>query len=219
MQRDLMTPTNDEGLTAIIDTLRAIQPTPLAETRVLCAGRVDEDAAWLREHGYLVEAIDADGVRAQLITPPGAALDQGILVAFHGGGFIVCSAATHAKAFGLMGAASRLRVLNVDYRLAPEHRFPAAHDDCLRATRWAARALHRDVVLIGDSVGGNLSLSVGAQLIGEADVTVRRPRDRLHFTAHRLYAQLAVADDAPRARSVHVLCRVAGAAPNVPRRQ
>ena len=41
----LVTPTNDERLTAIIDTLRAIQPTPLAETRVLCAGRVDEDAA------------------------------------------------------------------------------------------------------------------------------------------------------------------------------
>ena len=39
--------------------------------------------------------------------------------------------------------------------------------------RWAARTLHRDVVLLGDSVGGNLSLSVGAQLIGEADVTVR----------------------------------------------
>ena len=135
MEGVLMTPKNDERLTAIIDTLRAIQPTPLAETRVLCAGRVDEDAAWLREHGYTIQEIDADGVRAQLITPPGA-LDQGTLVAFHGGGsFIVCSAATHAKAFGLMGAASRLRVLNVDYRLAPEHRFPAAHDDCLRATR------------------------------------------------------------------------------------
>ena len=119
-----------------------------------------------------VNTWDADGVRAQLITPPGP-LDQGTLVAFHGGGFIVCSAATHAKAFGLMGAASRLRVLNVDYRLAPEHRFPAAHDDCLRATRWAARALHRDDVLIGDSVGGNLSLSIGAQLIGDAEVTVR----------------------------------------------
>ena len=66
-----------------------------------------------------------------------------------------------------------IRPMNVDYRLAPEHRFPAAHDDCLRATRWAARALHRDVVLIGDSVGGNLSLSVGAQLIGDAEVTVR----------------------------------------------
>ena len=88
MERDLMTPTNDERLTAIIDTLRAIQPTPLAETRVLCAGRVDEDAAWLREHGYTIQEIDADGVRAQLITPPGA-LDQGTLVAFHGGGFIV----------------------------------------------------------------------------------------------------------------------------------
>ena len=180
MERDLMTPTNDERLTAIIDTLRAIQPTPLAETRVLCAGRVDEDAAWLREHGYTIQEIDADGVRAQLITPPGA-LDQGTLVAFHGGGsFIVCSAATHAKAFGLMGAASRLRVLNVDYRLAPEHRFPAAHDDCLRATRWAARALHPDVVLIGDSVGGNLSLSVGALLIGEADVALRAEINPLH---------------------------------------
>ena len=179
LERVLMTPTNDEGLTAIIDTLRAIQPTPLAETRVLCAGRVDEDAAWLREHGYTIQEIDADGVRAQLITPPGA-LDQGTLVAFHGGGFIVCSAATHAKAFGLMGAASRLRVLNVDYRLAPEHRFPAAHDDCLRATRWAARALHPDVVLIGDSVGGNLSLSVGALLIGEADVALRAEINPLH---------------------------------------
>ena len=179
MERVLMTPTNDEKLSAIIATLRAIRPTPLAETRVLCAGRVDEDAAWLREHGYVVEEIDADGVRAQLITPPGP-LDQGTLVAFHGGGFIVCSAATHAKAFGLMGAASRLRVLNVDYRLAPEHRFPAAHDDCLRATRWAARALHPDGVLIGDSVGGNLSLSVGALLIGEADVALRAEINPLH---------------------------------------
>ena len=43
--RVIMTPKNDERLTAIIDTLRAIRPTPLAETRVLCAGRVDEDAA------------------------------------------------------------------------------------------------------------------------------------------------------------------------------
>ena len=145
------------------NSLGPVCPVPLT---------VRGNAAWLREHGYVVEEIDVDGVRAQLITPPGP-LDQGTLVAFHGGGFIVCSAATHAKAFGLMGTASRLRVLNVDYRLAPEHRFPAAHDDCLRATRWAARTLHRDVVLLGDSVGGNLSLSVGAQLVGEADVTVR----------------------------------------------
>ena len=119
---------------------------------VISDAEVLSEKPWLREHGYLVEEIDADGVRAQLITPPGP-LDQGTLVAFHGGGFIVCSAATHAKAFGLMGAASRLRVLNVDYRLAPEHRFPAAHDDCLRATRWAARALHRDVVHQGPASG------------------------------------------------------------------
>ena len=54
----VLIPTNDERLAAICETLRAIQPTPLAETRVLCAGRVDEDAAWLREHGYLVEEIE-----------------------------------------------------------------------------------------------------------------------------------------------------------------
>ena len=53
MERDLMTPTNDERLTAIIDTLRAIQPTPLAETRVLCAGRGEVDVALCAENQSL----------------------------------------------------------------------------------------------------------------------------------------------------------------------
>ena len=77
------------------------------DTEDVVVHRPPQRTAWLREHGYLVEEIDADGVRAQLITPPGA-LEQGTLVAFHGGGFIVCSAATHAKAFTERGGVDQL---------------------------------------------------------------------------------------------------------------
>ncbi|CAB3750713.1 alpha/beta hydrolase [Paraburkholderia solisilvae] len=79
----------------------------------------------------------------------------------HGGGYYFCSPSTHrAVSFGLATRASA-RLFSLDYRLAPEHRFPAALDDALAAYRRliAAGALPQTVVLAGDSAGGGLALA------------------------------------------------------------
>jgi acetyl esterase len=61
-----------------------------------------------------------------------------LLVFFHGGGFVVCGLGTHDALCRNLCARAGCAVASVDYRFAPEHRFPAAPDDCLAATRWAA---------------------------------------------------------------------------------
>jgi acetyl esterase len=86
-----------------------------------------------------------------------------LIVFFHGSGFVVCSLDTHDGMCRNLCAGTGCVVVSVDYRLAPEAKFPAATDDCLAATRWAvdnAAALGADpgrVVIAGDSAGGNLA--------------------------------------------------------------
>ncbi len=88
----------------------------------------------------------------------GATEPSRTLVYFHGGGFVVCSPKTHAELMARLAVLADARVLAVDYRRAPEHRFPAAHDDVLDAVRWlyAQGVDPARVALGGDSAGGNL---------------------------------------------------------------
>lgn len=103
--------------------------------------------------------VDAGGVRARWFEPSGAAPERTV-VYFHGGGFVLGSIETHADAMMRLAVLARARVLGVDYRLAPEHRFPAAHDDALAAARWVlARQAPGSVALAGDSAGGNLTVA------------------------------------------------------------
>ena len=88
------------------------------------------------------------------------------LVYFHGGGFVVGDLDSHeAHAVRLANEAACV-VVNVEYRLAPEHRFPAAYDDCLAATLWAREHIARlgghatRLAVGGDSAGGNLAAAV-----------------------------------------------------------
>jgi acetyl esterase len=86
-----------------------------------------------------------------------------LMVFFHGSGFVVCSLDTHDVMCRNLCAGTGCVVLSVDYRLAPEHKFPAAPDDCLAATRWVAEnagAFNGDnarMIVAGDSAGGNLA--------------------------------------------------------------
>ncbi len=80
------------------------------------------------------------------------------LVYFHGGGWVVLGVDSHDHACRSLCARAGCRVVSVDYRLAPEHRFPAAADDCYAATQWVASELGASRIAVGgDSAGGNLA--------------------------------------------------------------
>jgi acetyl esterase/lipase len=91
------------------------------------------------------------------------------LVFFHGGGWVAGSLATHDGVCRRLCGASGANVLAVDYRLAPEHRFPAAYDDALAATRWTFRCATqlgldpRRIAVGGDSVGAGLAAAVAQE--------------------------------------------------------
>ena len=163
---------DDPRLPGLIEMIRALPPAgDLGVKRERVLSDVESDAAWLADNGFRVELIDAGGVPAQLVVPPGS-LSDGLLVTFHGGGFVLCSAGTHARRFALAGDLARCRVLNVEYRLAPEHPFPAALDDAVAAALWAGR--RGPFVLAGDSTGANLALA-GALALSEQGRAGPRP--------------------------------------------
>jgi len=88
------------------------------------------------------------------------------LVYFHGGGFVVGDLDSHEAHAVRLANESECIVVNVDYRLAPEHRFPAAYDDCLAVTQWAYQNIDqlgrqpKRFAIGGDSAGGNLAAAV-----------------------------------------------------------
>ena len=90
---------------------------------------------------------------------------QGTLVYFHGGGFVVGGLHSHDDICAEICATTGLTVVSVDYRLCPEHPHPAAFDDAIAATRAIARECPTPLLLAGDSAGGNLAAAV-AQAIG-----------------------------------------------------
>jgi acetyl esterase/lipase len=104
--------------------------------------------------------INDGGVDGEWIAPADAPPDKAILY-FHGGGFRVGSVASHRGLIAQIADTSGCRVLAINYRLAPEHRFPAALDDVLAAYGWMLEQglQPSNVAFAGDSAGGNLALS------------------------------------------------------------
>jgi acetyl esterase len=124
-----------------------------------------------------VRALQTDGgIPLRLYRPPGASTAPlPVLVYFHGGGWTIGDLDTHDVLCRQLCAGAGIAVVAVDYRLAPEHRFPAAVDDCLAATRWVreqSAALGIDATRLavgGDSAGGNLAAVVSLLLRDAAE--------------------------------------------------
>jgi monoterpene epsilon-lactone hydrolase len=106
-----------------------------------------------------VEPVDAGGVPALRVSPPGAG--SATVLYLHGGGYAMCSAASHSRVAGHLAARLGASALVVDYRLAPENVHPAQVEDCLTAYRWLLEngATAADTVFAGESAGGALVVS------------------------------------------------------------
>ena len=156
---------------------------PVAQARVnfesLFAGLGAKEAvSAVADHAIPVEGAT---VPARSYRPAGAAEGDalGLVVYFHGGGWLLGSVDSHDGICRALANASGCVVLNVGYRLAPEDRFPAAPDDALAATRWAhanADLLGADparLAVAGDSAGGNLAAVVCQDLRDAGEPIVR----------------------------------------------
>jgi acetyl esterase/lipase len=99
-------------------------------------------------------------VRGEWVAPKN--YDEGVILYLHGGGYVSCSAATHRPITAALARLARLRVFSLNYRLAPENRFPAALDDAVAAYRWLLeqRLPANAISLAGDSAGGGLVLGL-----------------------------------------------------------
>lgn len=120
-----------------------------------------------------LEVDGADGRLPARVYRPGGQQARPTVVFLHGGGWVIGNLETHDGFCRELCAQVDAVVVSIDYRLAPEHRFPAGVQDCLAATRWAIDHVGelggdaQQVVVAGDSAGGNLAAVVASQLAGD----------------------------------------------------
>jgi monoterpene epsilon-lactone hydrolase len=107
------------------------------------------------------EPVDAGGVRGEWIVPEGADASR-VLLYLHGGGYCLGSIDTHRDPVTRLARAAGVRALVIDYRLAPEHPFPAQLDDAMAAYRWlvASGVEPARIAVAGESAGGGLTMSL-----------------------------------------------------------
>jgi monoterpene epsilon-lactone hydrolase len=122
------------------------------------------------EAGVQREQVLAHGVACQWIIPPGAPQDR-VLLYLHGGGFVLGITHLHLHMVAYLANKMAVRALMVDYRLAPEYPYPAALEDCLAAYRWLLKQgiPAQNIMLAGDSAGGNLAITSVMQLRHNGD--------------------------------------------------
>jgi acetyl esterase/lipase len=159
-----------DAVASVVDRIRAVygrwrRDTPVAQMRA------DWDALFAGPVDAVVESViagDAPGVPCEWVAAPGARSDRAVAY-LHGGGFRVGSPASHRALMARLSAACGARVLGVGYRLAPEHRYPAALQDTLAVLDWLPRIGlgAGQVALAGDSAGAGLALA--AMLALQAD--------------------------------------------------
>ncbi|MFB0563609.1 MAG: alpha/beta hydrolase [Candidatus Lokiarchaeia archaeon] len=115
------------------------------------------------------EPVDAGGVPAEWITTPDV-VSQCVILYLHGGGYVGGSISTHRDIVVRISRVSKARILIIDYRLAPEHPFPAGLEDAVAAYRWlvSTEGIKPDnLIVAGDSAGGGLTIACLVKLRDE----------------------------------------------------
>ncbi|WP_306436619.1 MULTISPECIES: alpha/beta hydrolase [unclassified Rhodococcus (in: high G+C Gram-positive bacteria)] len=119
--------------------------------------------------GTTVDLVADGSVRGEWVRAPGLSPGPRVILYIHGSAYVICSARTHRGLTARLSRSTGLPVFTVDYRLAPEHPFPAAADDLESAYRWLLSQGYdaANIVIAGDSAGGHLA----ADLLIENDRT------------------------------------------------
>jgi len=143
-----------------IRTLLTSKPRPVgwSERRQ----RIDEvGSTWPVADDVRLEEVDLNGVPGEWSIVPGSDAAR-VLMFFHGGGYCSGSIVSHRRMVTEAGRAARMRTLAVAYRLAPEHPYPAAHEDAMTAWRFLRKQgiPARNMAVGGDSAGGNLTITL-----------------------------------------------------------
>ena len=120
--------------------------------------------------GCTIEKVNSGGPEALWVNAS-RSTDKSTILYLHGGAYSMGSAQTHLGITGMLSELCELRVLSVDYRLAPEHPFPAAIDDAVSAYRWLLKqgVLPQSIVIGGDSAGGGLTFATLLELKNSGD--------------------------------------------------
>ena len=151
-----------EGLVELLTNRPDDAPTDLASQRAMFEAMTGD---FPLAPGTEVHAYSANGVPVEWVSASGADARRAV-VYLHGGGYVIGSLNTHRSLASRISAASGARVMVVDYRLAPEHPYPAAVDDALTAYRWLfTQGIQPEhVAVAGDSAGGGLALALLMQI-------------------------------------------------------
>jgi epsilon-lactone hydrolase len=129
--------------------------------------------------GTKVRELTVGGVRSLRIVPPGEVID-GHVMFLHGGGYCIGSPETHKSLAARLGKRLAMPITSVDYRLTPEHAFPAGLDDCLAAYEALCVEFPKSpLFIVGDSAGGGATL---ATLLRIRDRGLRPPNAAVMFS-------------------------------------
>ncbi|WP_371156010.1 alpha/beta hydrolase [Jannaschia sp. 2305UL9-9] len=165
MSRSLDFPDIDPETWAFIDRTEAFYPANGQQMSIADQRRVYDRMcrAFHAPTPTTIETTDTmvSGVPVRIYT---RGASTATVVYLHGGGFVVGGLHSHDDVCAELCDRSGYRVIAVDYRLAPEHRHPAAFDDCLAVVRSVARSMTTPLVLVGDSAGGCLAACVSARV-------------------------------------------------------
>ena len=164
-------PEHESLVAALLASGSGPPPTDVHAMRAAMASLAGAFASTPAPSDVEIEPVEASGVPAFWFLPPDARDDRAMLY-LHGGGYVMGSVSTHRSLIARLARATGWRCLALDYRLAPEHPFPAAIDDVVAAHRWLQRRgiPAARIVFAGDSAGGGLVLGslVALRAAGEA---------------------------------------------------
>jgi epsilon-lactone hydrolase len=180
-------------------TMKRHGKKPINVQRLRAMGKNPPRSALAVPPGYTVESLrNEQGLEFDVadLSPTASHRSSVIVLYLHGGGYLFGSPKTHRQVLIAMAKAFQAPAYGLDYRLAPEHPFPAAVEDAAKAYQWLlTRHPQADIVLAGDSAGAGLAI---ATAVGVRDAGFALPKAIVAFSP---YSDLAVTGESVEANA------------------